>query len=310
MYGIGPGAWSNSKTFKSIPSLSNDETITAQLERLLNEELSKRGAETRVEIINAAVSGYCTFQHVFQYYERLYKYEPDMLVFVEGQNDFYLSNSTADPVRDYKYSSVGVAESINRQDPVFAAYIVSLTLGEYSYFSAAASRAIENVWENRVEGYRRNYHGPYNMPLDEASKEHERISKHGFLRAYRTLQTIGEEVGFSIHVFIQPQIVYEPMENLSPSDATIKKIYEDASYGKWTATLFPHLRPQVRRLLEESSIPYSDLGQLTSPETKGEDVYVDMCHVTPLGAGLVAERMFPIVLEEVLKREGLASVDN
>lgn len=66
---------------------SNATTIAAQLEKLLNEQ-----RPGRYEVINAGVDGYFSYNELAYCLFDLINYQPDILIFYDGWNDFAYSN--------------------------------------------------------------------------------------------------------------------------------------------------------------------------------------------------------------------------
>ncbi len=63
----------------------NDQTFTAQLEKLLNEEYGYQ----RVEVINAGVPGYNSWEMLINLEFRVLDLEPDLVIIYEGTNDVH-----------------------------------------------------------------------------------------------------------------------------------------------------------------------------------------------------------------------------
>ena len=72
--------------------LFNSEGIDKVSEELLNEKLKGSKYPFKVEVINAGVISYHSFQHLFYIMEKIYLYSPDFIVHLDGHNDFYSTN--------------------------------------------------------------------------------------------------------------------------------------------------------------------------------------------------------------------------
>jgi hypothetical protein len=129
LYGIGV---QSGTTYPLYPTLANDETITFFLERELNAQVRAAGIDVQVEVVNAGVTAYQTYHHVLYFYETLYEYQPDLLLFVDGHNDFY-NVDRANPIKSYAYSAAAMVPALNERRPWFSLYVASRALGEYSY---------------------------------------------------------------------------------------------------------------------------------------------------------------------------------
>ncbi|MBK7086803.1 MAG: hypothetical protein IPH53_20020 [Flavobacteriales bacterium] len=76
-----------------IEHVHMDGTVDAHLERMLKTSMPGQ----RVEVINAAVTGYHVFQHTEYLMSELLAYDPDMVIFFDGANYHYTNNP------DYRY---------------------------------------------------------------------------------------------------------------------------------------------------------------------------------------------------------------
>lgn len=217
LYGIG-----SSPPYPSHSSLLNNETIDFYLEDLLNLELKGFGIGSRVEIVNAAVTGYHTFQHLIYTNETLYQYEPDLVVFLEGHNDYYRFQAGHNPWMDYPYSSVRLAESFNGRHLLFTMYAAVRPLSRFSYTMTMLEKGLQQLWQQ--------YDGlPADASIGESfpraagfDSQYERVAHDSFLRAYTQIKILGDYYGFKLAFFLQPEIVFENLAVLSPQDVDIQ----------------------------------------------------------------------------------------
>lgn len=96
-YGLG-GLWP--QIDGNYPVLKNSETIDAYLERELGERLSGQ----TVEVINAGITSSWTHHNLIYLNQTILKYHPDMVLFLDGFNDYYFYDEGHDQFRDYTYS--------------------------------------------------------------------------------------------------------------------------------------------------------------------------------------------------------------
>ena len=87
--------------------LPNDSTIDAFLER----ELGAQFPGTKIEVINAAITSTWTHHHLIYLNQRIIGYQPDMVLFLDGYNDFYFFNRDHDQFDSYGYNLRGAADS-------------------------------------------------------------------------------------------------------------------------------------------------------------------------------------------------------
>lgn len=97
-YGTG-GLWPHIQN--DWPVLKNSETIDSYLQQILRDSL---GA-AQVEVVNAAIVSSWTHQHLIYLNQTILGYSPDMVLFLDGFNDFYFYNRDHDQFAEYNYGS-------------------------------------------------------------------------------------------------------------------------------------------------------------------------------------------------------------
>lgn len=140
LYGIG-----SREPYPQHRSLHNDETITAQLQRILNQRLDAENAGFRVEVINAGVSAYRTFHHLVYLNSRLLDYKPDIVINIDGYNDFY-KDQLDDPWNRYAYSTSVLVDQHNRRTLFLPILTFSRSAARFSFTFNLAERILRRVW--------------------------------------------------------------------------------------------------------------------------------------------------------------------
>jgi hypothetical protein len=295
LYGIGV----QGGTYPLHPTLANDETVTFFLERELNAQVHAAGLDLQIEVINAGVTAYQTFHHVLYFYETLYEYQPDLLLFLDGHNDFY-NVDRANPIKAYSYSAASMVPAFNQRRPWFTLHVASRALGEYSHAFKALEKLSLAMFE-KFEARPQNSGQSSRLPEGDFGEALRQAATAGFLRNYRLIDAFSQYHGFDYHVFLQPEVVFEEAERLDPRDAAIKATTERL-YGAERVEIMRRARAQFPELFASQHVPYTDIGSLAQdPGARGQ-LYMDYCHLTPAGAKAVAERMLPEVLDMILER--------
>jgi hypothetical protein len=295
LYGIGV----QGGTYPLHPSLANDQTITFFLERELNAQVRAAGIDVRIEVVNAGVTAYQTFHHVLYFYETLYEYEPDLLLFLDGHNDFY-NVDRANPIKAYSYAAASMVPALNQRRPWFSLYVASRALGEYSYAFKVLEKLSMAMFEN-LEARSQNSGQSSRLPEGDFAEALQQAATAGFLRSYRLIEAFSQYYGFDYHVFLQPEVVFEDTSRLDPRDAAIKATTERL-YGEQRVEIMRRARSQFPELFAMHQVPYTDLGSLADDAGAHGQLYMDYCHLMPEGAQAVAGRMLPVVLERILER--------
>lgn len=296
LYGLGSG-----EPYPWHRSLRNDETVDYFLERLLNEESSRRGLGLRVRVVNAAVTAYQTFQHLVYLNSVLYAYQPDLVVFLDGHNDFYIARETYNHWLDYSYSSVLWAETFNEARPALAAYASVRALSLHSFFFTLLEDRLKQL-DLFVQPAGAE---PESLlrPGVELPASYARIANDTFLRAYAQIQALGRKRDFETIVFLQPEMIFEAAESLSLPDREILSITT-----RYRSRDKIELRRAIRQLLPDlfrrQELEFHDLGEIGAPSL---ELYLDYCHLTPEGSLAVARRMIPAVSEVLARRQARAA---
>ena len=74
-------------------------------------------------MINAAVTGYQPIQHLVDANETQVEYEPDLIVFLDGHNDFYGAREEFNVWRDYPYGTNVATDFVNEPTWFFTVYM-------------------------------------------------------------------------------------------------------------------------------------------------------------------------------------------
>ena len=106
------------------------------------------GGGRRIEVINAGVTGYQTFQHLVYLNEILWEYEPDWVIFLDGHNDFYSVRSDFNHWRDYAYAPAG--DLLTRPSLSYAAYSGAKAAAESSNFAYVSFRLLHRGWRQKL----------------------------------------------------------------------------------------------------------------------------------------------------------------
>ena len=296
LYGIGV---QSGTTYPLHPTLANDETITFFLERELNARVRAAGLDVQIEVVNAGVTAYQTFHHVLYFYETLYEYQPDLLLFLDGHNDFY-NVDQANPIKAYSYSAAAMVPALNQRRPWFSLYVASRALGQYSYAFKVLEKLSMAMFEN-LEARPQNSGQSSRLPEGDFAEALQQAATAGFLRSYRLIEAFSQYYGFDYHVFLQPEVVFENTRWLDPRDTAIKATTE-RFYGEERVEIMRRARGLFPELFAVHQVPYTDIGSLArGPNDRGQ-LYIDYCHLTPEGARAAAELMLPVVLDKVFER--------
>jgi hypothetical protein len=293
LYGISSGG-----IYPTHPPLPNDKTVTSFLEARINSELHKRGETRRVEVINAGVTAYETFQHLVYANETLVDYQPDLLIYFDGWNDWFRADPSYTPWKDYWYSSVMMTPYINHPSILIGAYLLSHALSAYSNFAELAFRVLHlRVQALFAEESEKRYRVAAPQSQTSLAEAEEAYARRTFLLSYLQLATLSRSIGAQLPIiFLQPVVIFEEKSTLSAAD---QQVYEITSAAHPFLSTWGQIRAMLPGLFAASGIEFHDIGQIGGSVEKDIQLYIDYCHLSSDGAERAAELMYPAVMRRV-----------
>lgn len=289
LYGLGSGG-----VYPFHPILDNDETITHFLEKRIGEQFENDGIEKEVEVINAGVIGYCTFQHLVYLNSVLLEYEPDWVINIDGHNDFYSADPSARPWMDYDYSSTRLLQWFNERDFYISLHAAIRSFAPSSYTFTILEMQSKKVVQRMTEKSILN-----KETREEPAKSlagFQAYAKKSFIRSLWQVCRLGEIEGYRHCVFLQPEVVFEDEAVLTPHDRNIKKI--TIEHG---SEIEREYREALPALFGERDIPFYDFGEIGDRNPDRADLYLDYCHLTPDGGRVLAEAIFEVLYPQLME---------
>lgn len=271
-----------------VQHLDDTRTIDAVLERLLNEHA--RGQ--RVEVINAAVTGYQLFQHTAYLQSEVLDHHPDLVIFFDGANDHYTDNVDMRYMQDYRFQFW----KERLQEPSFGGALsyVSNWLAEYSaafkaYVAWALQRDALQHFE-KVDLFA-------DLPSDSTRiAAHKAIAPGQFLRSMHMNLDLLHREGVDAILCLQPMLVLRDRSAWSPEErALIQRaggdtaLYMVPAQAAAVTTLYPTVAAEVAAVAREHKVPFIDLNAVfATPGLSRRTLFMDDCHLTADGAAVCA----------------------
>ncbi len=260
---------------------SNAETITGHLLR----GLESRYPDRAFEVVNAAVSGYTSTQELILLHTKVLRWEPDFVIVLDGRNDFYFSampwwrphgNDDADAVA----SLVGEAT----HSPLLPLLRRSSLLRRLGLVPGPGRDPAAG--EARGEGW----HRP------------EAVDLWG--RNLRYMHEVARAEGVRTFFLLQPSLTHTDKRLTEEERGLLRdldrnpKVYVK-EYARLSAALFDEA---ARRLegLRAAGVEALDCRAVFGEETG--TVFTDECHLNPLGARHVADRLLEYCASGPLRR--------
>ncbi len=275
--------------------IRNDETIDHYLERYLRGRLGYDG----IEVINAAITSHYSHHHLIYLNQTILKYSPDMVVFIDGFNDYYAYQRGFDQFRDYAYQ-----ERIHQmlEAPNLEAWLEynGWWLFRKSHMVHVAGRTLQPVWLRlRKIGKTRA-----RIDVDRALEDLRVNAEANFVKMIERTALILRHENVVPVFTLQPELVFQQSKVLSPLE---RKIYQELdtewqeNYVEFKNRARPVVTEYARRASEGSGGLFFDLTDIFAGMSG--DIYTDYCHLTPMGNKRLAEylgdKLLPVVAKEV-----------
>jgi len=275
------------------PVIRNDETIDHYLEAILRDAVPGY----RVEVINAAITSFQSHHHLIYLNQTVLKYDPDLILFLDGFNDYFEWRPDFDQFRDYAYQE---RAHVFMGEPTFSAwaYYTGWWLFRKSHFAHVLGKALRNVGLMAGRGHWRPV-----IDVPEALVNVRENAEANFVKMVERNSLILEHERVDAIFALQPEIAFRQSKTFSPLE---KLIYEEMK-SHWPEHYIEFknaARPLVLESLRQAaSVGHAHVLDLTDVYGGVEgDVYTDYCHLTPLGNQRLAEAAAPMVLELLSKR--------
>lgn len=260
-----------------------NETVDYYLEQ----KLKAAHPDKKIEVINAAVTGYQVFQHTAYILSELLDYQPDMVVFMDGANDHYFNN----PEFDYMGSNRYQFWKPRLQQPTLGGWFTYgwLWLSKYSGFARGVYSWKLN---DDASSYDKLLVKSGNVYANDSAliKAHALTAQKDFLRAVETNLLILKANHIETVVSLQPMLVLRNKNLLSPIES--KFLHKDLN----TQVLYPYVKKYLTDLTGKYSVSFVDLNPAFNRENfKQKQLFIDYCHLSPLGGELIAQSLFPTI---------------
>jgi hypothetical protein len=268
-YGTG-GLWPHIQ--RTYPVIKNSQTIDAYLER----DLGKRFPGTRFEVINAAIPSIWTHHHLIYLNQTILKYQPDMVVLLDGYNDFYQTQKDHDQFGSYSYQE---HSRVIMGDPTLRslAYTNAWWLGRKSAFVHVLMRRARVV-KQLFRSYDRT---PMNVPAALAALR-EIFPKNALTMVDRIALLLQHEKVDAVFV-LQPMLIMERGRTGMPAvekqllDFNVKSYLPN--YEAFMRQAVPLVSAMTRKTVEGNGAMFLDATNVFA--TAQGQVFTDYVHLTP-----------------------------
>jgi lysophospholipase L1-like esterase len=240
--------------------------------------------------------------------QTILKFQRDLIIFLDGFNDYFNTDPGFDQWRDYAYQER--AYRFLAEPTVSAwAYYTGWWLFRKSHFFHLAGRAANNL----AQMVRTLHRGerPHldldtamaNLRINAENNFVKMVERNGLILAHEDVQAV---------FALQPEIAFQQGKRFSPLEQRIydeMKTYWAVNYIEFKNRARPVVLDYLKKASASSGATVVDLTDIYAG-VEG-DVYTDYCHLTPLGNQVLAERLgveiLPIIEKRLRRSDGRIS---
>jgi lysophospholipase L1-like esterase len=291
-YGLG-GLWPHIQREYAV--LDNSETIDAYLEQ----QLQVRFPGVRIEVINAAITSTWTHHHLIYLNQSVLRYHPDMVLFLDGFNDFFFYEPWHDQFSRYSYSE---HSRVVMGPPTLKALAAAngWWLFRKSAFAHAVFRAARDV---KTALTPRRADDP--LEVDAALNSLRSVfAKNALKMIERTSLILAHEGVTSVHM-MQPLLILERERAQMPDverrlfDFNVSAVLQN--YEEFMHRAVPMLAAMQEASHERLGSTFIDLTGIYKG-VEGQ-MFTDYAHLTPRGnqilASHVVDRIDPLIRRDL-----------
>lgn len=296
-YGTG-GLWPHLQ--RDFPVLRNSETIDAYLETLLRQDFPGRS----VEVVNAAIPSIWTHHHLIYLNQSILRYEPDLVIFLDGLNDHYYYDRGHDQFAAYAYNE----QSHTIMGPPTVGSLVRMNAWWLFRVSAAAHVGIRAL--QGLKTVVRPPPPPAPIPMPSALEDLDLVFERNALAMIERNALLLQHEGIPALFLLQPMLILE-RERIPRMPEVEQRLFEfnitatQENYEDFIRGAVPRVAGRIREVVEPLGARFVDLTGLYR-DVGGEQIFTDYAHLTPRGNELLAQRIHGEVVD-LLRREPSAT---
>lgn len=271
--------------------ITNNETIDSYLE----ESLNKRVRRTSVEVINAAITSHFSHHHLIYLNQTVLKYHPDMVIFIDGFNDYYPTEKGFDQFRDYPYRKWS---HLFMDEPTVTAW-ASYTgwwLFRKSHFIYLAGKTLRPFWLRASQAVQRKQ----GIDVEEALSNLSSNAQNNFVKIIERNALILRHEGVVPVFTLQPEIALEEKKTFTSMEKRIMAELQDhwpTNFLTFKKNARPIVIDAMEQATQKTDALFFDLTDIFG-DIHG-DVFTDHAHLSPEGnkrvAEYLAERLAPLI---------------
>ena len=275
------------------PVLNNTETIDHYMEEFLQRSIPSR----RFEVINAAIPSHASHHHLIYLNQTILKYHPDMIIFIDGYNDYYPWEKGYDQFRDYPYRQWSHLYLDEPSLKAWASY-TGFWLYRKSHLVYLAGKKLRPLWW-AIQNLRPQPR--LQLDVDEALRNLDENAEANFLRMVERDALILRQEGIVPVFTLQPDLLFQQRKVLTKFEQELlaeAKNAQPVNYPQFKNRARTMVAEKLQQVTADRGASFIDLTDIFG-QIK-ENAFTDDCHLTPLANRTVAEyigqHIAPLVL--------------
>jgi len=286
-YGIG-GLWPHIDD--RYPVLKNSETIDAYLEQALSSALPG----WKVEVINAAITSTWTHHNLIYLNQTILKHHPDMVLFLDGFNDYYYYDDGHDQFASYSYN---LPSQVILGEPTL--YSLAYANGWWLFRKSALAHMLARGASNLSLLLSQR---PERHPIDveQAVAIQQRIFSANALKMEERCGLILQNEHVIPVFMLQPMLILERDRRLTDVERRLFEFNVKSylpNYEAFITRAVQYVRTRETEMAARVGGAFIDLTGIYK-DVDGQ-IYTDYTHLTPEGNKLtalfIAERILPLI---------------
>lgn len=287
---------------RKYPVLNNNETIDHYVEELLQHNIPSR----RFEVINAGIPSHSSHHHLIYLNQTILKYHPDMIIFLDGTNDYYQWEKGYDQFRDYPYRQWS---HLYLDEPSLKAWTSYTGFWMYrkSHFVYLAGKKLRPIWWGlqNIDPQPRPH-----LDVEEALHNLEVNAEANFIRMVERNALILRHEGIVPVFALQPDLLFAQHKVLTEfEEARVAEVINGnpVNYQEFKNRARPIVAEKLRQVTTGVGASFLDLTDIFG-EIK-DDAFTDDCHLTPLANKTVAEHISQHIAPLLVASQSVQSVN-
>lgn len=279
-YGLG-GLWPHIDP--NYPVLKNSQTIDAYLEQELNARFPGR----RFEVINAAITSSWTHHNLIYLNQTVLRYHPDMVLFMDGFNDYYFYDPGHDQFGSYTYN-LPSQKILGEPTLGSLAYANGWWLFRKSALIHELAYGARNL-KLMIEG--RGKRKP--IAVDQAAANQQRVFMANAYKMEERCGIILQHEGIVPVFLLQPMLILERHRTQMPAiEQRLFQFNVDSylpNYEPYAIRAVDFVRRQMTAMAPTVGGTFIDL--TTAFDQAQGQMFTDYAHLTPEANQIVARRV-------------------